>query len=88
MKRDMNIVRAILSRCREDDVTFGSPVAYSSNDVSIFYHAKMLADEELVYFENQYPNKIMGNIRLYGLTWEGHDLLEELEGTPIISFVE
>ena len=80
MKRDMNLIKEILLHI-ENDLIKASIDNYSEQD--ILNHKGLLIEsgfiEGNVYYDSESSKRIVGNVIIRDLTWQGHNLIDTLK---------
>jgi len=79
MKRDMDLIRAVLLRAQQGDPN-GVVQGYTEEEVK--YHRALAIEKQLLkgraLKDHQKPTEIPAVVVVLDLTWEGHDFLDAI----------
>lgn len=80
MRRDMNLIKEILLNI-ENDLIKANIDGYGEQD--ILNHKGLLIDsgfiEGKIYYDTESSKRIVGNVIIRDLTWQGHNLIDTLK---------
>ena len=86
MKRDMDIVRAILVVVETQEAGVhisGVPTVGEASAETVAEHIRIMKDADLLYAEVIGSSDQGYVVHIFGLTWKGHDFLESVRNDTV-----